>query len=124
MPFAARSAACTPFCAVKAPTMFFAPDSSPYRTIAGVAEPDLEAGNDLAERARHDIAGTVREEDVPHLRRAETIEKGHAEALVPPGVELLGQALSRGGGQAERGQVLTGGLRVIHHLVDHGGDRD
>ena len=38
MPFAARSAACTPFCAVKAPTMFFAPDSSPYLTIAGVAE--------------------------------------------------------------------------------------
>ena len=44
-----------------------------------VAQLDLEAVDDVPERAGHDLAGTVRQEDVPHLRGAEAVEQLDAE---------------------------------------------
>ena len=61
---------------------------------------------------------------MPLLRGAESVEERNAERPIPPRVQLLRQALAGGRGQPEAGEVLTVGLRVAHHLVDHGGHGD
>ena len=84
----------------------------------------LEPRHHLTQGPAPHPAHPVGEEDVPLLRGAESVEEGHAEEPIPPVVQRLGQALARGGGEAQRGEVLPARLRMAHHLVDHGGDGD
>src|SRR5882724_4106245 len=62
---------------------------------------DLEAGHYLTQCPVENQAQSVGEEDVPHLRGAQAVEQRKSECPVPPGVQLFGQTLSRGGGQAQ-----------------------
>jgi len=56
-----------------------------------IAQLHLKARHHMSERAGHDMARTIRDEDVPHLGRAESVEELDAENLLPPGIELRGQ---------------------------------
>ena len=91
---------------------------------AVVAEPYLEAGDGGAEGAGTHLAGPVRDEDVPHLGRAEAIEELDAEGVVPAAVEGDGEGLAGGGGQPEAAQVAVVGLGVGDQVVHHRGDVD
>jgi hypothetical protein len=71
-----------------------------HRAAFLVRHLDLEAGHYLAQRPTANTTHTIGEEDVPLLRSAKAVEEWHLEELIPPGVQLFGQSLSRGGGQA------------------------
>src|ERR1700752_4006741 len=71
-----------------------------------VAHLHVESGDDSADRARLHRPVLVTNEDVPHLGGAEAVEQLHVERLSPALVQLGGERLPRGGGDANRREVL------------------
>ena len=62
---------------------------------------DFEAGDHLAQRAAAHVVRLIGDEDVPHLRGAETVQQRHAEELVPPAMKLGGKRLAGRGREAK-----------------------
>src|SRR5215213_3228500 len=72
----------------------------------GVNDPGLVAWHNAAETAGDDIPRVIRDVDVKHLGRADTVEYLHPEGVHPPLVKLRRQRLARRQAEPEAGEVV------------------
>src|SRR2546430_11899029 len=85
-----------------------------------IAHLDLEPRHDGPERPWAHVSWTIRDEDVPHLRRAETVQQLDAEGLLPAAIQLHRKRFARRGREPHARQILLRSRRVAHHLVEIG----
>src|SRR5215210_4890667 len=71
----------------------------------------------LAAGAGFDLFGRVGDEDVQHLRRADTVENDRAEHLFPAPPYACWQRLRRRDAQANGGEVVFAGSVAVEHRV-------
>ncbi len=92
-----------------------------HLAAVGVADLEVVARDGRAGGARADVVGTVGQEDVQCLGRADAVEDLDPEALGEPALERGREHLARGGAQAHRGEGVVG-QRAAHEGGVEGGD--